>query len=75
MLSNRYFELKPVIMLMTQFVTINQLAEITGIPVRELRTLVAKRVLPCVRLGHRTLKFQPEKVKRALEKREVKEIA
>jgi hypothetical protein len=35
---------------------------------------IAKRVAPVLKLGHRTLLFQPEKVLRALEKFEIQQI-
>jgi hypothetical protein len=34
---------------------------------------IAKRVAPVLKLGHRTLLFQPEKVLKALEKFEIKQ--
>lgn len=45
-----------------------------GIPVRTLRSLWHQRKIPAVRLGHRTLKFDPEKVRAALDRFEVKAI-
>ena len=51
-----------------------QLSEQTGLPVRSLRTLVCKGVLPHIRLGHRTIRFQLSKVAKALAKREIKEL-
>ena len=51
-----------------------ELSEQTGLPVRSLRTLVYKGILPHVRLGHRTVKFVPSKIARAIAKREIKEV-
>jgi predicted site-specific integrase-resolvase len=42
-----------------------------GIPVRTLRTWFQARKIPYLRLGHRTLLFDPEKVRAALNKFEV----
>ena len=62
-------------MRMGKLVTIFQLSEMTGLSVRNLRTLVQKRAVPFIKLGHRTMLFSPEKVERALSKRTVNEIA
>jgi hypothetical protein len=50
------------------------LAEEVGIPVRSLRTLAHRRVIPCLRLGHRTVLFAPSKVIAALERYEITEV-
>jgi DNA-binding transcriptional MerR regulator len=55
-----------------EFVTIEKLSELTSIPVRSLRTLKNKGVVPFIKTGHRQLFFQPEKVRRALEKFEIR---
>jgi excisionase family DNA binding protein len=62
-------------MRMSKLVTIFSLSELTGLSVRSLRTLVRKRVIPFIKLGHRTLLFSPDKVERALERCTVKEVA
>jgi excisionase family DNA binding protein len=59
---------------MEVLVTINELATLSGLPVRSLRTLMHRGVIPHVRLGHRTVRFQPSKVEKALAKREVREV-
>lgn len=51
-----------------------QLAAELGVPVRSLRELVYKGVVPHLRLGHRTVKFQRSAVERALKRRVVKEV-
>jgi hypothetical protein len=48
------------------------LSALTGETVRTLRTLVSQRKIPHLRLGHRTIRFQPSKVFAALEKFEVR---
>lgn len=58
-----------------KLVRIEQLSEMSGLPVRSLRTMMKNRVVPFVRTGHRSVWFQPEKVLRALEKFEVKSVA
>jgi excisionase family DNA binding protein len=50
------------------------LSELTGLPVRTLRTLTYRGTIPHVRLGHRLVRFVPSKVAKALAKREVKEV-
>ena len=48
-----------------KLVNITGLSEYKGIPVRTLRTLVSCRKIPFLKLGHRTLLFDLEKVDRA----------
>ena len=43
------------------------------LPERYVRYLVSKNVIPCIRLGHKTIRFRRSDVERALKKREVKE--
>jgi hypothetical protein len=47
----------------------------TGIPARTLRTLFHQKKIPGLRLGHRTVIFDPVKVQAALDKFEVKAVA
>jgi excisionase family DNA binding protein len=49
-----------------------QMAAELGVPVRSLRQLVYKGVVPHLRLGHRTVKFQRSQIEKALRRREVK---
>ncbi len=58
----------------SQLVNIAALSELLGIPVRTLRSFVAARKIPFLKCGHRTLLFDPDKVRAALERFEVKEI-
>ena len=46
-----------------------------GIPVRCLRDLVYKGVVPHLRLGHRSIKFRRSEIERALKKRAVREVS
>jgi hypothetical protein len=46
-----------------------------GIPIRTLRTLMAGRKIPFLKIGHRTILFDPEKVDQALQRFEVKAVA
>lgn len=57
-----------------KLVGFEQLAELTGLPVRTLRTLVYRKAIPVTRLGHRTVVFTPSKVAKALARYEVKEV-
>jgi hypothetical protein len=50
------------------------LAEEVGIPVRTLRTLAHRRVIPRLILGHRTVLFAPSKVIAALQRYEITEV-
>ena len=47
----------------------------TGIPARTLRTLFHQKKIPGLRLGHRTVIFDPTKVQAALDRFEQKAIA
>jgi len=57
-----------------KLVNIGGLSEHKGIPVRTLRTLVATRKIPYLKLGHRLLFFDPQKVDKALQRFEVQEV-
>jgi len=57
-----------------KLLNITALSDRNGIPVRTLRTLMAGRKIPFLKLGHRTLLFDPEKVDKALERFEVQEV-
>jgi hypothetical protein len=60
---------------MKQLLTIQRLAEEIGIPPRTLRSLYNARKIPFIKAGHRTLLFDPVKVRAALDKFERKEVA
>jgi excisionase family DNA binding protein len=49
-----------------------QVAAELGTTTRTLREWVHKGVVPVIRIGHRTAKFQRSKIEAALRKREVK---
>ncbi len=49
------------------------MAAASNVPERTLRTWVAQRKIPFLKLGHRTVLFQPSKVFEALERFEVAE--
>lgn len=51
-----------------KFLTIRQLADEIGIPVRSLRTLKAKGIIGGISLGHRTLFFDADDVRASLAK-------
>jgi hypothetical protein len=59
----------------TKLVSIKTLAEETGIPARTLRSLFHAKKIGGYKLGHRTLVFDPEKVRASLAKYEVKAVA
>jgi len=50
-----------------------QMAGELGVPIRSLRQMVYRGVIPHLRLGHRTVKFQRSRVVKALARREVRE--
>ncbi len=56
-----------------QLVDYDGMSGVCGIPERSLRTLTQQRKIPFIRLGHRTVLFQPSKVLAALERFEVAE--
>ena len=55
-------------------VGIEQLEREIGIPIRTIRTLMQARRIPFLRLGRRTLYFEVQKVRDALDRFEVKAI-
>jgi excisionase family DNA binding protein len=59
---------------MEPLLSYDQMAAELGIPVRTLREWVYAGVLPYLKLGHRTVKFQRSRVLKALAAREVKEV-
>jgi len=56
---------------MTKLLDIFELSKENGRPVRQLRTLWAERKIPGLKVGHRTLLFDPAKVEKALQQFEV----
>jgi excisionase family DNA binding protein len=59
---------------MIKLVDIKELSEISGFPVRTLRSFIASKKIPAVRLGHRTLRFNLARVEKALNAFEVPAI-
>lgn len=59
---------------MSKLVNIYALSELTGVPVRSWRTLIQKRAVPYMKLGHRSILFDLQKVEAALARYEVKEV-
>lgn len=60
---------------MKHYLTIRKLSEELGIPVRTLRTLHTRRLIPYLNAGHRTKLYDPAKVAAALERLEVKAVS
>ncbi len=58
----------------SKLVSIKGLAEETGIPARTLRSLFHAGKICGIKLGHRTLVFDPARVRAALDKFEVKAV-
>jgi predicted DNA-binding transcriptional regulator AlpA len=58
-----------------KLVDINKLASMSGLSVRNLRTLMSRNAIPFLKLGFRTVRFEPSKVAKALQRREVRELA
>ena len=56
---------------MAKLLDIRGLSEQSGIPIRRLRSFVAGRKISFLKCGHRTLLFDPEKVKKDLARFEV----
>jgi hypothetical protein len=59
---------------MGKLLNIFQLAEAKGRSVRELRTLQQKKIIPFLKLGHRTCLYDLQKVDRALAAYEIKAV-
>ena len=53
---------------------IQQLSVEIGPPVRSLRTWMHQGKIPFIRVGHRTVLFDPDKVREALNRLEVKAV-
>jgi excisionase family DNA binding protein len=60
---------------MAKLVNSKQLAAELGQSPRTIRSWIAARKIPFLKVGHRTMLFSPEKVRAALEKFEVKAVA
>ncbi|MEI7822751.1 MAG: hypothetical protein WCK55_17710 [Verrucomicrobiota bacterium] len=60
---------------MKQLLTIRGLSDAIGIPTRTIRSLYVAKKIPVIKAGHRTLLFDADKVRAALDQFEVKAIA
>jgi hypothetical protein len=58
-----------------KLVNIRELSGELGPPVRALRTWAQHRKIPFIRVGHRTVLFDPQAVRDALKKLEIKAVA
>jgi hypothetical protein len=56
---------------MTKLVDIEKLSELTGFPVSTLRTFVRARKIPFFKYGYRTMRFDPAKAEKALQRFEI----
>jgi ABC-type cobalamin/Fe3+-siderophores transport system ATPase subunit len=59
---------------MSKLLNIFQIAEKKGRSVREIRTLVQTGKIPYLRVGHRTIWFDEQKVDQALKRFEIKAV-
>jgi len=57
---------------MSKLMDVKNLSAESGLPVRKIRTLMQRRVIPFIKIGHRSCLFDLEKVRKALDKFEVK---
>jgi excisionase family DNA binding protein len=51
-----------------------QMAKHLSVSERHLSDLVSRRIIPCIKLGHRTVLFDPTKVEQALNRFEQREM-
>jgi excisionase family DNA binding protein len=56
-------------------IDIKEVAVRLGLKVRQVRTLVYRKVIPVLRLGHRTLRFRWSEVEQAVNRYRQKEIS
>jgi len=59
---------------MSKLLDIFELSKAKGRPVRQLRTFVQAKKIPYLKVGHRTLLFDSEKVEKALQRFEIPAI-
>ena len=52
-----------------------QMAAVLNVTPRQLRDWVYSGIVPHLRLGHRTVRFEPSRVIASLRRREVREVA
>ena len=60
---------------MTKLLNIFELSKASERPLRQLRTLVAQRKIPYLKIGHRTMLFDPQKVEKALQRFEIPAVS
>jgi hypothetical protein len=73
--ENRALKNNPKLMQTEKLLSFQQLGDEIGLPVRTIRSLTYRGILPHYRLGHRTVRFELSKVRKALAKREIREVA
>ena len=56
----------------SKLLDIKSLSELIGLPQRTIRSMVQNRKIPFLKLGHRTMRFDEDKVRRALDRFEVR---
>ena len=59
---------------MKRLLDTNELALELNRPVRQIRSFIAAKKIPVLRIGWRTNLFDPDKVRKALERFEIKEV-
>ncbi len=62
-------------MIRSQLVRLNGLSAEIGVPVRTIQTWIHQRKIPFLKVGHRMIFFDPQKVRAALEKFEVRSVS
>ena len=58
----------------THYKSAKEIADALGLHERTIKSLARRRAIPSIRIGHRTLRFELEKVKTALGKFERKAV-
>jgi len=53
-----------------RLVAIKELSDLLSLKVTKLRDLAKRRLIPCVKLGHRTVRYEPNKVVEAIRRLE-----
>jgi len=66
--------LDAILVSMRKLVDIEKLSKETGFPIRTLRSFIAGGKIPFFKIGHRTMRFDPVKVEKALQRFEIKEV-
>jgi hypothetical protein len=58
----------------TQLPDYSAMAAQLSIPKRRLQWWVSRKIVPCLRIGHKTTLFEPDKVIEALRRYEIKAV-